>query len=260
MEASPRPSLPTTGASLWAAQTAALGVLGGAFGAGSAYLSAQPVALFAAAYAANCALVGGGVLGARAALLAALPRDSALRADARPASALAAALVGGAGSALVAGARRAPAGAALFGLVGAGAQHAADAALEWRAAQARAIAEERRARSEQPGGVAPPAATPRALLLPPGAATVKAAAVAAAPPAAPAPVQDPGGVSWAAWLPFYRTSEESERAHLARLRARLFEVELELGMAEPPPADARVVARIAAAAAAAARGEQGGVR
>ena len=258
MEASRTRDLSTSGASLWAAQTAALGVLGGAFGAGSAFLSAQPVALFAAAYAANCALVGGGVLGARAALLAALPRDSALRADARPASALAAALVGGAGSALVAGARRAPAGAALFGLVGAGAQHAADAALNWRAAQARAIAEERRARSEQPGGVAPPAATPRALLLPPGAATVKAAAAASAPPAAPAPVPGPG-VSWAAWLPFYRTSEESERAHLARLRARLFEVELELGMAEPPPADARVAARIAAAADA-ARGEQGSVR
>ena len=96
---------PGRSATLWAQQTAALGALGAAFGATSAYLSAQPVALFTAAYAANCALVGGGVLAARAALLAATPRDSPLYADARPASAVAAALVGGAGSALVAGAR-----------------------------------------------------------------------------------------------------------------------------------------------------------
>jgi hypothetical protein len=213
----------------WGKATMGFGIAGAAVGSFSAFLNGQHAMLHASAYGANSMLAAGAVLGTRAIAQHLLP--PALTDDLRWVTAGSSALVGAGASALVAGRRRAPAGAALWAAGGFAGQHVYDRVQAWREAEARAL-------GVRPGGGKAGAAAGAASAAMSAASfvplqvgsrgTKEAAAALPSPPPYEGGILGPR-VPWG-WLPFTTDVEVGEERRVRRLRARIEEIDDALGL------------------------------
>ena len=126
----------------WGLHTAAAGAAGATFGATKAFLRSQPLAFLASAYAVNCTLFAGSVLGGRQLLLHWAPYPESWSAR-HASSAISAGAFGGLATHAVSGPKKGALGVLLWAGAGYLAQDGVDALQAWRTAAGRGVLQER---------------------------------------------------------------------------------------------------------------------
>jgi len=243
----PSNNLPTP-ARDWALQTFSVSLSGAIFGLTKSLLSSSPLRatlIVSAAYGANCSLVFGTLFGIRSIALYSLPSDVA---NSTSISAMAGAVTGGAFTSVVSGLRRAPQGALLWGTGCFMLQYMIDQGLEWRNARADEIWIKRggrptdNTRKSVLEKLNNDTNNSQSFMLDDSVDNNKDA------------VNKVNGTSIQqdktsnmklvsnlfVWFPFYRTTLETDRQLLERLRLREMDLERELGFREAPAPDERV--------------------
>jgi hypothetical protein len=238
----------------WALQTTALGLSGALFGLTKSLLSSSPLraTLFvSAAYGANCTLVFGTLFGIRSIALHVVPSDVTSTSSI---SAFAGAVTGGAFTGVVSGLRKIPQGALLWGSGCFALQYFTDQGLEWRHARAEEIWMKRGRRPED----LPLADTTRREDPSDNSNTSfksskqfdesqsykesadKMTGRENKNEVKPVNVSDDLFSNFFLWFPLYRTTFETDRQLLDRLRSREMDLERELGLRGAPAPDERV--------------------
>ena len=236
---SPSNNLPSP-ARDWALQTFSVSLSGAIFGLTKSLLSSSPLRatlIVSAAYGANCSLVFGTLFGIRTLALYSLPSDVA---NSTSISAMAGAVTGGAFTGVVSGLRRAPQGALLWGTGCFMLQYIIDQGVEWRNARADEIWIKR--------GGRPTDNTRKSVLekLNNDTNNSQSFILDDSVDNGKDAVNKVNGTSIQqdnnlfVWFPFYRTTLETDRQLLERLRLREMDLERELGFREAPAPDERV--------------------
>ena len=235
----------------WALQTFSLSLSGAIFGLTKSLFSSSPLRatlIVSAAYGANCSLVFGTLFGIRSIALYSLPSDVA---NLTSISAMAGAVTGGAFTSIVSGLRRAPQGALLWGTGCFMLQYIIDQGVEWRNARADEIWMKR--------GGRPTDNTRKSVLeklnddtnnnqsfkLDEHDERVENEKDVVKKVNGTKIQQDSTSnmklfSNLFVWFPFYRTTLETDRQLLERLRLREMDLERELGLRGAPPPDERV--------------------